>query len=140
MTNDNVIVILLIIVMVIGFFFIGVGFNGKVVYDNRTVKELCSDNDECKSPEVCCKFYMQNSGVCHSSDMCSRIVEITKEEKDTSEKVKKLIYEKPENKFYDLDIIFGLLLVGFVIITFYYIHRKDKSTIDKPLKKKRKRN
>ena len=95
---------------------------GRVVFD-ETVKELCSTDNECEAPEVCCLFHEEDSGVCHTSDMCSMITQITQnEEKGITQIYRAGKYED----FFSFQIFAGMLMLALVFFAIYQYLNSSK--------------
>lgn len=108
------------LVLIAGFLLLGEGITGTFSVDWE--ETYCSDQIQCQSPEVCCKFYNEEGGVCATSDRCASIASVTKYEKAikttegplTKEEVESLIKtEKPERLLDEFPtIIISLILIG----------------------------
>jgi hypothetical protein len=134
--------IVLSILGVFALILIGAGITGKLIYDNNSIKDICSSDNECRSGEVCCLFYGENSGVCHEKNMCERILEITKEEKISSETMKRLVIERPNNQINSNMMMIGAFILLVIIISFFFLTRsviKDEKNYEKTLNMKLKK-
>jgi len=140
--EENSIIALLITLAMIGILLLGNGITGLVVFGEDT-KETCSSENLCTAPEVCCKFYEQEAGVCHTEDMCPRILEITKEQKLKEDELVNLLYPEEEKQIqnkaqkpideedlqlnYLTQLIFGIMIVMitiFAIVFYIKVHLK----------------
>ena len=130
--NKNIVAVLLVI-SVVSVFLIGSSITGLVVMDD-TVKSVCSSDSACVSPEVCCLFYGQESGVCHSEDMCGTIMEITKVQEEKKIELQNILGEKynvvnvvaDDSLEYDYNqsFMYGsmILLLTFLVLILYIRH------------------
>jgi len=142
--KENSIIALLITLAIVGIMLIGNGMTGLVVFGQDT-KETCSSENKCTAPEVCCPFFGEDdAGVCHTEDMCPKILEITKEQKQKEEELYTVLYpEEPieeETKIkiqkpveedlesnYLTQVLFGIMIVMitiFVIVFYVKTHLK----------------
>ena len=121
--GSNLFLALLIILGLIGLGLTGIGFTGMVVMDDY-VKQICELDEDCKTSEVCCLFYMEDSGVCNKQEMCSTITSITKNEQE-----QKTIFgfggatvstQETLKKSYLIQALLGLLIL---IVTAILIHQ-----------------
>lgn len=146
MKNQAIYVEIMIVFTIMGLGLLCGGITGKVVQVDvpNDVKQICSIDSDCSSPQVCCKFYNQEAGVCDVQDMCQKINELTKDEKIGIEEIKNYNKETPlknkENT--DLEITIGLIFI--VVAIMAYIFSKPKTifpnkNINRRTKKKRSR-
>jgi len=139
MKTLNLIISLLILAAIIGIFAIGIGITGKSIQESQYLKTLCTIDNDCVKPEVCCIFYNKQAGVCDSESMCSTILEITK---NSSNNNPIIIDEKPNMNIYNSYSFIGIILLIIIVAYFIYVYnsRKDKKTkkvIKKTVKKKK---
>jgi len=125
-------VVFLTLLGIIGLSLIGFGITGKIVLD-ETVKDMCSFDANCSNEDVCCLFYNESAGICHSSDMCGLVKNITKQERLTREDIlSRVSVASPTNNKYVYSIISGLIITVSVGVILYFIRtRFDQEKDDK---------
>lgn len=117
---------------IIGLSLIGFGITGKIVLD-ETVKPICSITEDCSNEDVCCLFYNESAGICHSSDMCEPIKTLTRQEKLTRKEILERVSAKPNDNKYVYSIILGFAITVCVGIALYFIKTRydpEKSNSD----------
>src|SRR3989344_161622 len=117
------------LVLISGFLLLGQGITGMFSVDWETT--YCSDQVQCNSPEVCCKFYEEEAGICEAADKCYSITQVTKQEKLsmttqkplTQTQVESIIKtETPQRFTQELPTIIAALIL--VIIGLVYLDRE----------------
>ena len=106
-------------------------------YSELTNRPLCSiGKQDCEAPQVCCQFYEENQGVCHKPEMCLSILELTKQEKESSSFSTLLKTEKQQKESLAMQAIYASFTVVLVIaiIFLFGAHKPNSQT-----SKKRKR-
>ena len=142
----NKILGLLILVAAFSIVLIGNGITGYVV-NSSTVREICSAEMPCQKPDVCCMFYGEDQGVCHSKGMCPRILELTKNEKMQIEELNDMLDEQDKatagyvlendlKESYMTQFTIGGAMLIFIIITIV-IYMKNHQVSSKQAKKKK---
>lgn len=141
--NQKNLIIAIITLGILGFLLIGVGITGNVIMNTNTIGDVCSSDTDCQNGKICCLFYQENSGICHTTDMCETVMDITKSENNQMEVWRDFSKELPKNdKTYSLEILFGILILIAVGISLYILGKTSKQTskkkeTGKKIKKKR---
>lgn len=134
MQKFKLLIALLIIIGTIGLAFFGNGISGMIIFD-QTVKPICQANNDCPEEETCCLFYEEDSGVCHSKDMCDLITLLTKREKEEKQQAPMITSLKTTQKDminnYQLQTIFGLGIIILTILAFYELLNYDNIQMKK---------
>jgi len=117
---------------------IGNGITGFVVMDPG-IKEVCSAENPCQEPKVCCSFYEDSKGVCATPDTCDDITEITKSQTLSNNELQNILNkrsstESPIDKeeklegSYTTQIMFGaLLLIIAILNVLLYVENRQES-------------
>lgn len=126
MGREKLILVMLLLLAIIGLSFLGNGISGMMVFD-ETLKQVCTSNDDCVAPDVCCLFYEQKSGVCHTYDMCGKILDVTKTEKETKGALITLKNTEIELEYnYIMQAVFGAVIVTLVAFSMYHFLTHSK--------------
>ena len=121
--NKMIVVVVLFLFGIFGSAIFGYGITGKVIY-GENVRALCVNGSECGA-QVCCLFYEEEAGVCHSQEYCQIVEEITKNEKNKTKALEKIGDEIPSENNYLFSIIVGALITVGVGISLYFIGKKN---------------
>ncbi len=124
-------VVFLTLLGIIGLSLIGFGITGKIVLD-ETVKDICSFDTDCSNEDVCCLFYNESVGICHSLDMCGVVRNITRQERLTRKEILERVSAAPIDNKYVYSIILGFIITVCVGVILYFIKtRFDQEKGDK---------
>jgi hypothetical protein len=121
--DENRFVALITAFAILSTFFIGNGINGMLTYDQYT-KKLCDTDKDCSSPEVCCPFYQQKSGVCNDKSMCNSIYALRGPE------IQQTAIITPTNNRDNLSLLqfcVGLMMVLIIGTMLHYFNRYNIS-------------
>ncbi|MFH1638020.1 MAG: hypothetical protein ABIB71_06350 [Candidatus Woesearchaeota archaeon] len=122
--KERRILVLIALIGLLGIALLGKGITGMIALDpdDPTLKELCSLDNDCKSPDVCCLFYKQDTGICHSSGMCSAILALTENEVGNRVGALVPVMEDDKKEGNLLALAFGGLIVILTgLLAYYYI-------------------
>lgn len=128
MKKEDIFLILLIVAGLTGIYFLGSGITGMVISD-QTTKPICTTDNDCSAPDVCCLFYQESSGVCHEKEMCQSITEITMNEKEQNLQIFGNNIQRAERikTGYLTEIIASIIIVLLVCFSLYHHITKNKT-------------
>lgn len=138
---SNLLPVLFLLTLVLGLSLLGLNVTGKAVYGSNS-KSLCMADNECLSSEVCCTFYNNDAGICHTPEYCPAIAKITYEEQGLESALQRIEKETPGQKNTipaKAVIALGIIFILYLILKAYQIRKFHKDYIKSLKKEKKKR-
>jgi hypothetical protein len=130
--------ILIVVLFLFSLFFIGNGITGFATL-RPDFKFLCSQDNPCEHPEVCCLFFGESSGVCDTGDKCEEIYSFTEQERlRREEAISLLSYKESRETFgnsYTSQLVLGLFIFFLALIFFTHHSRNSPHAVKKESKK-----
>jgi len=109
----------------IGILLLSDGYTGRYLTDFPN-KEVCLNDFDCNAPDVCCKFYQEDSGVCDLPQNCIAIKESTQDKVVGSKDLANAPSVTNQLGLNTLYLYGGTILILLAIIGFIYTSKQQK--------------